>query len=226
MKGVAFVKCVLCRRELTLQELEQPCPFCGETECYVNGDGERVCACPVDGDPYRDLSNRPSDPVMCRACEETFDGYGSTLMIAHPRTGLVRFIYQSPVLKDPEGDFERLPQDLQKAVAAIVVGTRWHRVDPWRGYEQPPRKAGRFVMVMDGWHSTWLGDRSELSEALNAILRREAGLDFPVLVVFGRTSNLFAIGISVYAQPAERDRVVHYLQDKKASAGVLHRVEA
>ena len=207
--------CVLCGNRLTLQELEQPSPFCGESECYVDEDGESVCAYPVDGEPYRDLSNRPSDPVMCRACEENFDDYGSTLVVAHPRIGTVRFVYQSPVLKDLEGNFERLPRDLQKAVAPIVVGTKWHRTDPWRGYEQPPKRAGRFVLVMDGWHSTWLGDRSSLSDALNAILHREAGFDFPVLVVFGRISNLFAIGTSVYTRPGERDRVVEYLPGRE-----------
>lgn len=107
-----------------------------------------------------------------------------------------------------------------------MVGTRWHRVDPWRGYEQPPKKAGRFVLVMDGWHSTWGGDRSELSDAINAITGLQAGFDFPVLVVFGRTSSLLAIGISVYTRPGQRERVVHYLQDKKASAGALDPVEA
>ena len=220
------MRCVRCGQRLTLQELEQPCPFCGDDRCYVDEDGQVVCAYPVDGEPYRDLSNRSSDPVMCRACEETFDDDGSTLVVAHPRLGAVRFVFQPPVLKDPEGDFERLPRDLQRAVAAIVVGTKWHRSDPWRGYEQPPRNAGRFVMVMDGWHSTWGGDRSELSDAINAITGLQAGFDFPVLVVFGRTSNLLAIGISVYTRPGQRAQVVHYLQDKKASAGALEPVEA
>lgn len=225
------VECKSCGDKLTYRELmeeEGPCPFCGEDfACYVNPYGDVVCAQFLDDEHYWAVDTEDQDKVLCGYCREVFESHGNSLVVADPKpdypSGSVegdhyhRFAFDDGIVFDYDGTFPSLTEEMQQVVEEIVRGTYWQRTDGWRGSSRTPSHADGWVEAMGGWHSSM--ESSDLSEAINDIGRNAAGLDYPVILVFRRTSNLFSIGLSIYVREENIMDIKQYLENREARPG-------
>ncbi|QCC48110.1 hypothetical protein [Halobellus limi] len=77
-----------------------------------------------------------------------------------------------------------------------------------------------YVSVAGGWHSSM--ERSDLSERINSLTRGEGHengeLDYPVVVKFGKTTNVCSLSISIYAHPDDVDMLEGFLDARAAPA--------
>jgi len=218
------VKCNYCGEELTLKKLSEPCPYCGEKECWVDSWGENVCLTYVDGEEWVDI-NYGSD-CLCRACEERFPYYASSLTLITPELlykaefdeGLLR---QGLSLFGEQPYLNELDDEFQTVIKGIVKGATWIQTDPWRGYTQTPREADGWSITIDGWHSSM--EKSPFSESVQSLARKD--LDFPVAIVISRTSNVCALGVSLYCRKNDRERLLKMVNLNTRGVGGIHEIK-
>jgi hypothetical protein len=178
------------------------CIVCGESidgmdyaedHDYVMGDEHAT---------YRRIDDGPTGP-MCLYCREDFDSYSDTLVVTLPYGSKAKYEYKGGIMFDHSiytRDFVEpgdLPLGVFDAAVEIMGGQHWVSTDGWRGYSETPGKGGDFVRVKNSWHSTM--ERTDVSDLINDLSNGDAGIDFPVIVVYARTSNVFSMGIEVYA---------------------------
>lgn len=162
---------------------------------------------------------------MCGLCGEQLQSHANTLTVVSPceddvdpRWGegpIVRFFYSDGVMMDPNEDWDRLSEELQRCLKDIILGTVWHSTDAWRGHIKVPATAGlghRWTRVLDGWHSSM--EHSDLAEACNALGKGETELDFPVVLAFLVTSNVCSIGLSIYTREEDVEAIKDYFRDR------------
>jgi len=183
-------------------------------DCIICGDCIDDMDYPEDSDyvahdmhaTYRRIDDGPTGP-MCLYCRESFDTHSDTLVVTMPDGTKAKYEYDGGIMFDHSiytQDFlapGELPRGVFDAAVEIMVGQRWVSTDGWRGYSETPGSGGDFVRVKNSWHSTM--ERTEVSDVINALSNGEAGVLFPVIVVYARTSNVFSMGIEIYA-PEDR----------------------
>ncbi|RLG42611.1 MAG: hypothetical protein DRO05_00610 [Thermoproteota archaeon] len=221
------VKCYYCGEELTYKKLSKPCPYCGYDECWVNSNGECVCLEPIDDIEMWININYKGDEI-CRACAEIFPHYASHLTLLNPdlENGIWKAQFDEGLLATPlsaAGEqelFGDLDGEIQNAIAQIVGGTKWVKTDPWRGYTQTPEKADGWIMVVDGWHSSL--ESSPFSDSVQALTKKN--LDFPLILVISKTSNVCAIGVSLYYRKRDKEILLRMVDLSTGGVGGIYKV--
>lgn len=212
-------ECMICGDDLYYVDPAEDvdsCPFCGDPTCPINEWGEQTHAEYVYDDGL--YGTFDDDGVVCGGCYEGFDYDANTAIVVTPE-GRAKVEYTSGVYRDFGrfgGEFEHfdeLPHG-EEIVEAIVEGTGTVRVDGWRSYEDGPSEANGLEKLGTGWHSSM--ERSDQSDAINALTSGEIRVEFPVAVVFTRSSNAFSQPIDVYAPPEHKDELVDILAGNAA----------
>lgn len=228
--------CAVCDDDLfRVPHDDGSCWHCGVEVCWVNDHGEMVHGEHV-GDPgapeigYNLALDDDDDAshIMCGYCEERF-GEGNTVVVITPDGETFGAAYDGPVIRDAspygEGNHSALYEasdEVWDLLKELVLGGQYVSTDAWRGYQTGPSEAGELVKVSGGWHGSM--ERSELSDRINTLTSGDyhtddpEALDFPVAVMFGRTSNVMSIGIDVYAPEDSKERLKEVL-DASASPG-------
>jgi len=217
--NVEYVSCAVCGETLYRVEHEESCWMCGDTACYVDDSGEVLHGEYVE-DPGGRYYNVEEDGsyVMCGYCEESFMDYANTLVI-HDGTHKYVVDYQGPVRAD-RGEYDSSlgylgESGYEELVDEFVKGTKTVRVGGWRSYEEGPEETVEFTHLKAGWHSTM--DKTSSSDAVNALtngeFHRELGWEFPVVVMYGRTSNVFSVGLDIYVPKDKADEIHEELSE-------------
>lgn len=222
-------KCLICGAELRIKRISKKhgghCPWCGEKRCWVDKYGEPRCAEYLDPASDGFFAAREEDEygLVCRSCADTFETYANTIRGIIPeaspivigtqrRPGKLLVKYLSGVGMDFEyydRDSCGLDDDeeIKDVVMSIIAGTAWHSTDAWRGYEEAPHDVPRnWCKALSGWHSSI--EESDLSERIGGVLNGTIAIDYPLLVVFEKTSNVCSIGLSVYCRKANAQQVI------------------
>lgn len=159
---------------------------------------------------YRRIDDGPTGP-MCLYCRESFDSHSDTLVVTMPDGSKAKYEYEDGIMFDHSiytREFlapDELPPEVFDAAVEIMAGQHWVSTDAWRGYSETPGSGGDFVRVKNSWHSTM--DRTDASDLINDLSNGEAGVDFPVMTVYARTSNVFSMGIEVYVEEDHTDDI-------------------
>lgn len=216
-------KCVICGTKMLYGVLEEPCWMCGSNECWTTEDGESVCSRPIDDwDLYQDPTGEKTGELMCGYCDESFSEHADSMVVI-VNGEKAHYIYKDGILMDLAGatgdgtPFDDLDDKTREIATAIISGTYWQKSDAWRGHSQPPTKADGWVLALDGWHSSM--ESSDLSEKINDISSGRLPLDYPVILVFGATSNVCSIGLSVYVPRENQNAIEDLLKEVSATPG-------
>jgi hypothetical protein len=199
----SYGDCIIC--EECIDDMDYP-----EDSWYVSADLYST---------YRRIDDGPTGP-MCLYCVESFDSYSDTLVVTFPDGLKAKYEYDDGIMFDHSiytRDFVEpgdMPAGVFEAAVDIMAGSRWVSTDAWRGYSTTPGSAGDWVRVKNSWHSTM--ERTDVSDLINALSNGEAGLDFPVMVVYAKTSNVMSMGIEIYA-PEEHVEDINALFDNASA---------
>ncbi len=149
---------------------------------------------------------------ICPYCSESLQTEPlATMIVAFPDDGKAKIAFDSGFGID-FGHFDseyveigELPDNLQDAVENIVKLSYWKKTDAWRGYFQPEigESPANFVEIIDTWHSSM--ESSGFSERVNNLV---ANAPFPIIAVFSRTSNVCALGVTLYVESTNVEEAV------------------
>ena len=216
---IGHESCISCGEGLYWVDIEddETCPMCGMHYGSggepLNSWGGRSHAEHVGDGLY--LTADGEYGVMCLGCYENMDYHpDGTIVVAADekyKTTYMNGVYYNPAEWPP---FDAPPDWVYDVFDGVAGGTERKPTDAWRGANEPPDEAGGFTNVSSGWHSSM--EKSDLSERINDLT--DGRMPFPVVVVFGRTSNVCSMGIDVYAPEEHSDRVEDYL-DVRAAPG-------
>lgn len=106
-------------------------------------------------------------------------------------------MFDAGVYMDEFDSLRALPSDAYEFVEGVVMGTITKRVDGWRSYDDGPSETAGWAKAKAGWHSSMEGSTQQV--LINELTSGERPVAFPVAVGFTRTSNVFSIGLDVYA---------------------------
>jgi len=198
------------------------CIICGESIDGMDYAEDHDYVLDDEHATYRRIDDGPTGP-MCLYCRESFDSHSDTLVIAMPDDTKAKYEYDSGIMFD-HSIYSRefleprdLPADVFDAAVEIMGGQHWVSTDAWRGYSETPGRGGDFVRVENSWHSTM--DRTDASDLINDLSNGEAGAEFPVITVYARTSNVFSMGIEVYAPEARVEDIKDMFE--RVSSGLV-----
>lgn len=151
----------------------------------------------IEGDRYI-----PVDTDADVLHRESFHEYANTMVVVLPfGRGKARIEFLDGVLfTGYEHSYHDLPADVREAADAVVKGTGWVSTDAWRGYMKTPNSLPGFARAKSGWHSTM--EQSSQAETVRAITDGDHPIAAPIIVVFGRTSNVMSTGLDLYIPEA------------------------
>jgi len=154
------------------------------------------------------IDNGNADIWICPYCVESLEMEPLGTIVARGPAFSGKFFYEPGFLLDNSTwevgleELHELPDDVREVIRSIVSGSYWKKTDAWRGYFQPSMDSDEWIEVIDTWHSTW--DETGFSKRVNDFLESPF---CPVVAVFGRTSNVFAISLSIYVPKEYEDSV-------------------
>lgn len=233
MSKTQTYKCLICGTELRLKRITKEhggsCPWCGEKRCWVDEDGEPRCIEYLDPASGGFFAVREEDQygLICRSCVDSFWTYANTIQGIIPeaspimvgskrKPGKLLVKYLAGIGADLNDDFadscglNDIDDDVRQVVTSIIMNTRWRSTDAWRGYEETPNTVpNNWCKVLTGWHSSI--EDSDLAERIHDVLNGQIPIDYPLLVVYERTSNVCSIGLSVYCRKVNAREVIKLL---------------
>lgn len=134
------------------------------------------------------------------------EGYLTAVWFDDDFVERAHFQYTHPIAVD-HGEFDSkyqplgdIPEDVKNAIFHIMAGSHSVRADAWRGYIRPGQPNGsesKWVELVGTWHSSL--ESTKFSDRVNT-LGRGKGPQIPVIVVISRTSNVCAVGCTVYVR--------------------------
>jgi len=193
--------------------MEMKCLQCGET--IPNEDQDYQV---IDMEYLRTFDSSKEGSFLCYSCYESLVNYGNTISLYRPDGTKAQFTYDNDILQDlaaaTGGDtlaFWDLSETEQSLVESLVTSTFWHSVNAWRGAEITPHETEKWIEVISGWHSSM--EETEASRFLNSLQELAETEKFPVALVITRTSNICALGVSVYVPKKNVERFKHLAKD-------------
>lgn len=154
---------------------------------------------------------------------ETFRDYANTLAVIMPDTSKWVFDYDRGVVAwqwydENRRNSEYDVDDVFDIAEPLIQGTYHVSTDAWRGYDTGPTATAEMVRVKSGWHSSM--ERTDISDRINELVSGKAheayGWAFPVVVMYGKTSNIMSIGLDIYAPEDGVDDVTQFFGDRSA----------
>ncbi len=211
-------KCFVCDESLVfVTDAPERCPFCGENNCVAHEDEPAALCCEevLNGDHIY-WAPGYEEAFICGWCRDTLLSYANTVMVMTDDDA-VSVHYHSGIIIDLEEVMDALPGEMVHLIVEIVTGTSWKATDGWRGYESVPENLTAWCRVLDGWHSSM--ETSQLSQTVTDLWDRKIPLPFPLIVVVTKTSNICALGISMYCREDDADRAKGFFKDLDPGAG-------
>lgn len=193
------VQCVSCDHVMYHVEHTESCWVCGSHECYIDDRGDVIHGEHV-GDPsgcYYDTQDRGRP--LCGGCYESFGEYSDTLVGITEAGEKTRIEHMDGVvcnmpLYANDSDVDAYDTDVGAIMYDIAAGEGLP--DTW-------------TAVKSGWHSSM--ERSDVSDAINALsngeYHRHAGFDFPLIIRYGKTTNVCTLSLTVMVPQGEAETI-------------------
>lgn len=145
----------------------------------------------------------PEEEITRLRYNESWREHSHTLVYVDGTGEKHTFRYLDDVVDAYPDDTTMSPEDDEfiDNVVPLLQGSRSYRIDGWRSGHTGPSETTTMSRVKSGWHSSM--ERSSQSERINEITagkcHEELDWDFPVAVIFSKTSNVCSIGLDIYA---------------------------
>lgn len=154
---------------------------------------------------------------ICESCDN--DDLNNSIVLYDEGVKIDVWRFGSCHVAADSGDYdEDCFQD--KVVACFVRGTKWVSSDAWRGHYELPVPAG-YIRVLDSWFGSLAGYfPDEHTAKFHEKIEVEKCLpQFPLYVVFPRTSNCCSCGIEVYVRKTDTEKYYQWLGLKEPENG-------